>query len=187
MDVVRDDIELLEAFRKTGDLETLGTLYGRYMYLVYGVCLQYLKDREKAKDAVMEIFEKLSQQVNRYEIRNFKSWLHVLSKNHCLMILRSAQWKREQQSEEISDFYMESDALIHHDNGQGYEDDLKALEKCIETLQNEQKTCVKLFYLEERSYREISEETEFDLKKVKSYIQNGKRNLKICMENQREE
>nr|WP_255647341.1 sigma-70 family RNA polymerase sigma factor [Fulvivirga sedimenti] len=178
---------MLEAFRKSGDPEILGTLYGRYMHLVYGVCLKYLKDREKSKDAVMEIFEKLNQQVLRYEIRNFKSWLHVLTKNYCLMILRSAQWKREQQAEEISEFYMESGTFMHHENGQGNESDLKALEKCIETLQNKQKTCVRLFYLEERSYREISDETEFDLKKVKSYIQNGKRNLKICMEKKREE
>jgi RNA polymerase sigma-70 factor (ECF subfamily) len=56
------------------------------------------------------------------------------------------------------------------------------LEKCIETLGDEQKQCVKLFYLQEKCYKEITESTGFDMNKVKSYIQNGKRNLKICME-----
>ena len=187
MEVNFNDIELLERYRAEGDPEILGKLYDRYIHLVYGVCFNYLKDREKARDAVMDIFEQLSEKALKHEIRNFKSWLHVLTKNHCLMILRSAQWKREQQSIDISEVFMESDPLVHQENGQGMESDLRALEKCIETLQNEQKTCVRLFYLEERSYREIAETTRYDMNKVKSYIQNGKRNLKNCLEKRREE
>lgn len=182
-----DDIELLESYRKRGDLAILGDLYDRYMHLIFGVCLKYLKDREKARDAVMDIFEQLPEKVQKHEIRNFKSWLHVLTKNHCLMILRSASYRREQHAEDISELHMESVSFLHHDNGQAMESDLEALKKCIERLKNEQKTCVSMFFLEEQSYREIASQTEFELKKVKSHIQNGRRNLKICMEKHREE
>jgi len=186
LEVHQDDIELLERYGKNGDLRILGQLYERYMHLVFGVCMKYLKDREIARDAVMDIFESLPEKIRKHEIRNFKSWLHVLTKNHCLMLLRSARYKKEQQAEEITDYHMESADLLHHDNGVGLESDLRALKKCIETLNAEQKTCVQLFFLEERSYREIAAHTAYDLKKVKSHIQNGKRNLKNCMEKQRE-
>jgi RNA polymerase sigma-70 factor (ECF subfamily) len=125
--------------------------------------------------------------VLKYEIGNFKSWLHVLTKNHCLMILRSASFRQELQSKDISSFAVESMEFAHHDNGTAIESDLIQLKKCMETLNNEQKTCVRMFFLEQHSYRQIAEKTDFDLKKVKSHIQNGKRNLKNCMEQNREE
>jgi len=157
------------------------------MHLVFGVCMKYLKVRDRARDAVMDIFEQLPEKIQKHEIRNFKSWLHVLTRNHCLMILRSAAYRREQHAEEISEWHMESASIKHHENGQGMESDLNALKKCIEKLKSEQKACVSMFFLEERSYREIASQTEYDLKKVKSHIQNGRRNLKICMEKHREE
>jgi RNA polymerase sigma factor (sigma-70 family) len=60
--------------------------------------------------------------------------------------------------------------------------DMETLKKCIDQLKDEQKECIKLFYLEEKCYQEIAESTSYELKKVKSYIQNGKRNLRICMD-----
>ena len=52
----------------------------------------------------------------------------------------------------------------------------------LEELNPEQKQCLILFYLEKKSYQEISENTGFSLMQVKSYIQNGKRNLKILLD-----
>ena len=142
MDVVRDDIELLEKYRASGNPEVLGKLYDRYIHLVFGVCLKYLKDREKARDAVMDIFEQLLEKAKTHQIRNFKSWLHVLTKNHCLMELRSVRYRQEQQSVEIREIHMESDHILHHENGQGLESDRTALKTCLEKLQGEQRTCV---------------------------------------------
>ncbi len=179
------DNELLEEYRRTGDTEVLGKLYRDYMHLVYGVCLKYLKDRERSQDAVMDIFESLVTKLKKQEVENFKGWLHVVTRNHCLMILRSAAWKREMENKPIS--VMEFTLPAHHENGRMPDADIEALKGCIDKLKNEQKECVSLFYLEELSYREITERTRFDLKKVKSHIQNGKRNLKNCMEEHREE
>jgi len=178
------DITLLESYRRTGDTEVLGELYRPYMPLVYGVCLKYLKDRDRSQDAVMDIFESLVSKLREQEVANFKSWLHVVTRNHCLMILRSAAYKREMENMPVS--VMEFTLPAHHENGRMPEGDLRALKRCIEKLKNEQKECVSMFYLEELSYREITERTRFDLKKVKSHIQNGKRNLKNCMEEHRE-
>jgi RNA polymerase sigma factor (sigma-70 family) len=173
------DGELIELYRRTSDMKVLGRLYDPYMPLVYGVCLKYLKDREESKDAVMQIFEKLITSLRTHEVTHFKSWLYVTSRNHCLMQLRSA---RNRKFEEISPNLMESDGLAHLEIETELDMNVGKLQKCIEELGLEQKECVRLFYLEQKCYKEITVLTGFDDNKVKSYIQNGKRNLKICME-----
>ena len=181
----RADEELLTEFSSSGDLEVLGELYSRYIYLVYGVCLKYLKDRNEAKDGVMQIFEKLIIEIPKHNIENFRSWLHVVTKNYCLMQLRSYKSEKEKFSEWINDpsVFMESAADLHpldEDENSGSID--KALEDCIERLKEEQRRCIRQFYFEDRCYNEIAVNLGLDEKKVKSHLQNGKRNLKICLE-----
>ena len=174
------DSELLEKFRVKGDTSYLGVLYNRYFHLVYGVCLKYLKDNELAKDAVMDIYEKIGEPLKIQEVTYFKSWLYVLSKNHCLMEIRK---KKHTTIPFDGNFIMEniSDA---HPIGEKLEleEDLISLEECMKALKVDQEACIRLFYLEKKSYKEINEGSLFSLNEVKSLIQNGKRNLKICME-----
>lgn len=173
------DNELIRRYKESGEVAILGELYKRYMNLVYGVCLKYLKDREESRDAVMQIFEKLVTTLREHEVEYFKSWLYVTSRNHCLMQLRARKGKN---FEEISDIFMETGGLMHLDDEPEMESNLSKLEHCIQKLALEQKHCVTLFYLQQKCYKEIVQLTGFDDNKVKSYIQNGKRNLKICME-----
>jgi RNA polymerase sigma-70 factor (ECF subfamily) len=170
-----DDAALLHQFRKTGNLEVLGALYHRYMHLVYGVGLKYYKNTEESKDAVMQIFEKLIESVPKQEIQNFKSWLFVVTKNHCLMTLRKNKIEEDSQS-----LFMESD-LVQHLNGEENEGYQASLNNALLNLPEHQRRCVQLFYYQSMSYQEISEATGYELKKVKSYIQNGKRKLKLYL------
>jgi RNA polymerase sigma factor (sigma-70 family) len=170
---------MLSEYRRTENLELLGKLYERYMPLVYGLCLKYLKDEEKSKDAVMQVFEQLIDKLKIHEVANFKSWLYTLVRNYCLMEIRSSS-KNEFVS--IDDNFMEKDAFVHLDMDDTREHKLNVMEKCIEKLLPEQKDTITLFYLEQKCYKEIADSTGYDLNKVKSYIQNGKRNLKICIE-----
>jgi RNA polymerase sigma-70 factor (ECF subfamily) len=176
---IKSDLELLEQYKATGDLEVLGVLYGRYTSLVYGVCLKYLKDREESKDAVMQLFEKLIGTLPGHEVAHFKSWLYVTARNYCLMQLRARKGK---YFEKISPGLMENQPSAHPDEGQETEANLSKLEDCIQKLVPEQQACVSLFYLQQKCYKEIVTLTGYDDNRVKSYIQNGKRNLKICME-----
>jgi RNA polymerase sigma-70 factor (ECF subfamily) len=173
------DEELILMYQKSESLEIIGVLYDRYTSMTYGVCMKYLKDREEAKDAVMQVFEKLIETLKAHQIGQFKGWLYVTARNHCLMQLRSRKGKN---FEEISPFLMESETDMHLQEGPEIEANLSKLERCIDRLSGEQKQCVKMFYMEQKCYKEISDATGFDLNQVKSYIQNGKRNLKICME-----
>src|SRR5690606_16350731 len=132
-----------------------------------------------SRDAVMQIFEKLITTLKHHDIKVFKPWLYVTARNHCLMKLRAAKGTN---MEELSPFLMETGGNGHHDHDDDIENDLTRLEQCMKTLAHEQQQCVRLFYLEQKCYREIADTTGYDLSKVKSYIQNGKRNLKICME-----
>lgn len=173
------DNELVEHYKRSGDTALIGVLYNRYMTLVYGVCLKYLKDRDESKDAVMQIFEKLIVSLKEHQITHFKSWLYTTAKNHCLMTLRARKGRNFQ---EFSADIMENGVSVHPENEPEMESNLVKLEKCIEHLAAEQKHCVTLFYLQHKCYKEIGEITGFDDNKVKSYIQNGKRNLKLCIE-----
>ena len=173
------EAEMLSDYRVNGNLETLGKLYQPYMPLIYGLCLKYLKDEELSKDAVMQIFEQLITKLRVHEVTNFKSWLYTLARNHCLMNLRSSN---KHEFVNIEDYGVETTAFLHQDNSELKENQLNSMEKCMEKLPNEQRLAVDLFYLQEKCYKDIADITGFDMNKVKSYIQNGKRNLKICME-----
>lgn len=178
-DTANDDLSLVAAYQKSGDLEVLGELYNKYMHLVFGVCFNYFKDEEQSKDAVMQIFEELVTKLRIHQVQNFKSWLHVLTRNHCLMALRKSS---KNPTVTLDDNFVENDELVHLDIDNTKETQLTIMEKCMETLSEEQRKSVDLFYLQEKCYKEVAEITGYDMLKVKSYIQNGKRNLKICIE-----
>jgi RNA polymerase sigma-70 factor (ECF subfamily) len=178
----RSDEQLIGTYLLKGDLDILGELYSRYMPLVHGVALKYLGNREDARDAVMQIFEKLIHEIRNHEVRNFRSWLYVLSKNHCLMTLRSEKSDREKRKGwEVEQNFMESEEELHPLDREDASLE-SALEECIGELKNEQKECIRLFYYKKMCYREISEKLGLSETKVKSHLQNGKRNLKICLE-----
>ncbi len=177
------DLSLLDKYRATGDLKFLGILFEKYMHLVYGVCLKYLKDRDESQDAVMSIFEKLIIELDKHKVENFKSWLYVLTKNYCLMQLRVVGNNRKRRDSLLKDesSFMENVYELHPiDKENGISD--KALEDCIKKLKEEQMKCIMLFYYENRCYREIADKLKIEEPKVKSHLQNAKRNLKICLE-----
>ncbi|TKC01962.1 RNA polymerase sigma factor [Pedobacter cryotolerans] len=175
----QDDLSLIAAYQKSGDLGLLGVLYNKYMHLVFGVCFNYFKDEEQSKDAVMQIFEELVVKLKVHQVQNFKSWLHVLSRNHCLMALRKSA---KNPTVAMEDNFVENGDFVHLDIDNTKETQLTIMEKCMETLTEEQRRSVDLFYLQEKCYKEVADITGYDMLKVKSYIQNGKRNLKICIE-----
>lgn len=174
-----NESEILIEYRNTGNLQLLGNLYENYMPLVYGLCLKYFKDEEKSRDAVMQIFEELIPKLRIHQVNNFKSWLYTLARNHCLMAIRSSS---KNDFVTIDEHFMESEAVLHLNKEEIPEDRLILMEECMKTLSEEQRISVNLFYLEQKCYKEVSDMTGFDLKKVKSFIQNGKRNLKICID-----
>jgi RNA polymerase sigma-70 factor, ECF subfamily len=179
----KTDEELLAEFTSSGDLGKLGELYSVYMHLVYGVCIKYLRDKDESKDAVMQIFEKLITEIPKQKIENFKSWLYVVTRNYCLMQLRSLKTQEARISEWANDptIFMETGESLHPIDEEGA--DLETnLADCIKRLKDEQGECIKLFYYENKCYNEIAVCLNIDEKKVKSYLQNAKRNLKLCLE-----
>lgn len=176
----RSDEELLAAYQLHRQQDVLAELFMRYQGLLYGVCVKYLKDQDAAQDAVMSIYEELLRKLHQHEVANFKSWLYVLAKNHCLMELRK---DKKMPTTEFQPEFMQSADFSHLDNAlQDKEEKLNSLENCIEQLNEEQKLSIKLFYLDGKCYNEIVEMTGLEWNKVRSLIQNGRRNLKICME-----
>ena len=175
------DDDLVEKYKATSDLQVLSDLYQRYMELVYGVCLKYLKDEEEAKDAVINIYEELVGKLQKYPVNNFKPWLYQLAKNHCLMKLRSDK-KFTKVQMDVS--FMQNEETVHLNAVMEKEEHFNQLDFCMDQLVSEQKTVVTLFYLEGKCYNEITTITGIEWKNVRSFIQNGRRNLKICMDKQ---
>ena len=173
------DKELVSLYKQSGDLAVLGELYQRYMDLVYGVCLKYFKESETAKDSVMLIFEELVSKLKKHEVDNFKGWLYQLAKNHCLMQLRTP---KNLKTVEMKIELVQSEENVHLNGALEKEENFKKLEHCLGTLTDEQRQAIKLFYLDGKCYNEIVEITGQKWNQVRSAIQNGRRNLKICME-----
>ena len=172
------DAELLNSFYRDSNQEWIGVLLQRYTLLLLGVCMKYLKDETEAKDCVQQIFLKVLTEVPKYKIDYFKSWLYMVAKNHCLMRLR----EKSKGAKEL----FENENLAHYESNKQdllqNEETYTSLEEAMEELNEEQRICVTLFYLQKQSYHQITEKTGYSLMQVKSYIQNGKRNLKILLE-----
>ena len=175
-----DEKQLLQYYKETGSLDALGKLYAPYMSLLYGVCYKYLQDAEQSQDAVMQIFDELINKLRVYEVDNFKSWVYVYARNFCLMQLRK---NKQITKVDIEENLYESEKMLNDDDEKKWgEQGFEKLESCIAGLNQEQELCIRMFYLEQKCYKDIADQTGYDIAKVKSYIQNGRRNLKICME-----
>ena len=178
----KDDAELVAEYKQTHDLNVLGELFQRYIDLVYGVCLKYLKQPENAQDSTIAIFEELGPKLLKHEVDYFKGWLHTLTKNHCLMRLRS---DKKQSIVKFDVELVQSEETPHLNGVLEKEENFRQLEYCMEQLVTDQRKLIELFYLEGKCYNEIAEITGMDWNKVRSYIQNGRRNLKLCIEKQK--
>jgi RNA polymerase sigma factor (sigma-70 family) len=169
-----EDSELLNQYRKSNDARCVGELYRRYSHLVFGVCMKYLKNSTESEDAVMEIFEKLHLDLRKVEVEHFRSWLYTVARNHCLMKLRKAgldlsypdEMPQTPQYQEDTEDFDNKERLI------------AALENSLSSLKPEQKQCIEMFFLQDKSYKQIVQETGFSINDVKTHIQNGKLNLK---------
>ncbi len=177
------DTELLDRYQADQDQRWIGILLERYTLLLLGVCMKYLKDENEARDAVQQIFLKVLTEVSKYKIDFFKSWLYMVAKNHCLMRLRNTQGKYYKEvNEHLPDAPSEDRQEIITS-----ERTYDLLEEALKELNDEQRQCVILFYLQKLSYQQITEKTGFTLMQVKSHIQNGKRNLKLLIQKKQKE
>ena len=177
-----DDRELLDNFYVDHNNEWLGILLPRYTLLLLGVCMKYLKNEEDAKDSVQQIFLKAINELHKYKVEYFKSWIYMIAKNYCLMKLRD----KGKYNVEITDNIdagndnQENTILLQEKDAT-----LNQMQDALLRLNKEQQQCVTLFYLEKRSYTDIANQTGFNLMQVKSHIQNGKRNLRQMLLNQK--
>lgn len=183
--ITETDEELIGKYRETNNQEFVGRLFERYATFVFAISMKYLKDKEKSRDNTMLVFEKLLDNLKRFEVKNFKAWLHMITKNQCLMLLRSEKTRNKNINLYSNDekSFMENEIDPHHDDVNEKEINLSNLNEAIKSLAEKQRICVELFYLQEKSYNEVAEITGFTMNEVKSFIQNGKRNLKIYLTN----
>lgn len=181
------DQELIDRFRSGRDKDALGTLFLRYMELVYGVCLKYMGQPESAQDAVMDIYEHINRKLPDHEVANFGAWLYMVSKNHCLQNLRK---KNNLLTISLDDPVMQNGREVHQEDDftdlDPFPDITDQLHDCLQSLPDNQSTCVRMFYFEKKSYADISTTTLMSLDQVRSNIQNGRRNLKKCIEHKQQ-
>jgi len=175
------DNDLINKFLESGDNLFIGLLYERYGHLVLGLCIKYLKNKDEAQDLVIQIFTDLIKDLKKHKIQFFKSWLYVYSKNFCLMELRKRQRELKKELELKENVHLIMD-FSNPEHLKEKENQIVLMELAIEQLNTEQKLCIELFYLKNKSYNEIIEITGYSNNEVKSHIQNGKRNLKLKMD-----
>ncbi len=176
------DEDLLKHFKQSGDKDLFAQLFKNHVKSIYGTCLFYLQDKDEAQDATMQLFEKLLDTINTQNINNFKAWLGFVVRNHCISIIR----KNKSYQKNIQSYYefeYRDANLEEEEKIQSITDDamLQSLELCLPKLKKPQQVCLTLFYLQNKSYQAIADETTYSLNEIKSYIQNGKRNLKLLL------
>lgn len=179
----KTDEELLFLYKKKQCSEVIGVFYERYHHLVFGICLKYMKNSNEANEALFAIYSSLYESLLKYEIKDFKNWILTVARNHCLTELKRKSKEAEfnPHSKNSLKYFMESDDEISHKVET--ERKIEAIQLALKKLKPAQKQCIELFFLEDKSYADIVEITGFELKKVKSYIQNGKRNLQNLLNN----
>jgi RNA polymerase sigma factor (sigma-70 family) len=172
------DQELLDHYYADGNTRWLGLLLNRYTLLLFGVSMKYLRNEDEAKDAVQYVFLKALMEIPKYKVTWFKSWIYMVTRNHCLMMLRNKGQVRslEEHHQHLKDENTERSTLEER------EILLKRMDEAVNELNEEQRRCITMFYLQKLSYQEIVDQTGYSLLQVKSYIQNGKRNLKIILQ-----
>ena len=171
------DEQLVQRYLETGDNTPVGELYNRYARLVFGLSLKYLKNKDESRDILFGIFEKLLGDLKKYEIRNFKSWLYTYTRNECLMFLRKN--RIHTVSADVFDLPLGIGEEEGQEEAADKEAALENLGQVVESLTEEQKVCIRMFYIENKSYNDIANETGLSFNQIKSFIQNGKRNLRI--------
>ena len=175
------DSELIDLYRQSHENHILDELFNRYVHLIFAVCMKYLKDNALAKDMVLEVFSGLHDKLIRFDISNFKAWLHMVTRNQCLMALRKKTVEVHVEDEKIfQNFAVENEPFEHPEDDR--EQEFKKLRGFVTRLKDGQKVCLELMYFNDMSYQQIAEHTGFTLKQVKSFIQNGKRNLRLFFE-----
>ncbi len=170
------DEQLLQLYRAKGDTEALGTALQRYTFLLLGVAIKYLRDKNLAEDAVQQVFVKAIAHLSKEEIHNFKGWLYILMRNYCLQLLRDKQYFNE-----VTELINIEQTETRKEDAQWKEQTLDQISSTLEELDEPQRKCITLFYLKKLSYKQITEQTGYSYEQVKSYIQNGKRNLKLIL------
>lgn len=178
------DEEVVMKYRLSSDKEWVGVLFERYSHLVYGVCLKYLRNKDESRDMSVNIFEKLFTDLKNFDIQKFRPWLHSVTRNQCLMYLRKAN--RPGTEKDIDDLQHKLSETEVKEHETEKEIQLNNLEEAMKELNEEQRHCVTEFYIRDKSYLQIADETGWDLNKIKSHIQNGKRNLKIILASKNE-
>lgn len=177
------DEELLKHYKQSGNKELFADLFKKHVSVVYGTCLFYLQDKAEAQDATMQLFERLMLDINNREIDNFKGWLSFVVRNHCISLIRKNK-SYQKNMKSYGDFEYEDTTYETEEKIQAVSDDvmLEQMKLSLPKLKEGQRVCLELFYLQNKSYQDIANETKYTLNEIKSYIQNGKRNLKLLLE-----
>ena len=177
------DEELLKHYKESGNKELFADLFKKHVSVVYGTCLYYLQDKAEAQDATMQLFERLMLDINNREIDNFKGWLSFVVRNHCISLIRKNK-SYQKNMKSYGDFEYEDTTYETEEKIQSVSDDvmIEHMKLSLPKLKEGQRICLELFYLQNKSYQDIANETKYTLNEIKSYIQNGKRNLKLLLE-----
>ncbi len=180
-----NDEDLLLQYKQSGDKDLFADLFKKHVTTVYGTCLFYLQDKDEAQDATMVLFEKLMLDISTREINNFKAWLSFVVRNHCISLIRKSK-TASKNKKSYYEFEMEETSYEAEEKIQSVSDDvlLQEMKNCLPRLKDKQRICVERFYLQNKSYQDIADETGYSLNEIKSHIQNGKRNLKLMIEEQ---
>ncbi|MFQ5674351.1 MAG: RNA polymerase sigma factor [bacterium] len=179
--IVERDNATIRSYLETRDVRYLGRLYEAYKKTIFWHCLKMVGNEEDAKDLASETFIRTFDRIEDFKLgAPFCPWLMRIATNLCIDHLRKKNRYK---------FYKfdETHSAVAIQNESEPKQPMISGERIIEKLKKLkplQKRCFCLFYIHNLTYKQIAELTGYPLGKVRSYIQNGKRNFKLLMEKQ---
>lgn len=164
-----DDIILVEATLK-GSRPAFQLLVERYQHFVFTVAFKILRSREEAEEAAQDVFVKVYKTLNSYEKKSkFSTWLYTVTYRTAIDIAR----KKQLLTDSIDDdtIFLQIETAAHNPLEEVQQSDLQAqLQLAIKQLRSEDAALITLFYLNEKTVKEISEITGLTETNIKTKL-----------------
>lgn len=160
-----------------GDREKYALLINRYRDELYRLVYAILRHPEDAEDVLQEAFVQIFLSLSRYEGRGLKTWMARIAVNKALDYKRKrSRAKEERFTAEGRDDFGEGREPVRDAVGENVatREQASLVRKRVEELPAAYRDVIKAYYFQEKSYKEIAEETGLAVKSVEARLYRAK-------------
>jgi RNA polymerase sigma-70 factor (ECF subfamily) len=181
------DENQLIAKSKRGDVDSFNALVLRYQDYIFTITYRIMGEQDGAADAAQETFLTAYRKLTTFRGGNFKAWLSRIATNTCYDELRKHKRRPQDYLEEMagSDMYDEppiADSAPNPEQEAGRADLNRALQDCIQGLNEDQRIVLVMSDVQGFSYQEIADDINAELGTIKSRLSRARLAMRRCLQ-----